>query len=242
MTTAGLSDLTVRNPAIAAPRSTVLVAHGSPDPRHAADVAAIAERVADLGCGEVLPAYLEHNSPRAAEVIPAASPSSDLVVLPLLLTAGFHWNNDIPAVVASGAGRSTLLAPPPLEAFAPAVAGLIRTHTGGDRGKAVVVLAGSRSTLLPERMAALLERLEEILAADGGRAVEVTVARDPAATAPLLDATTAVVPLVVADGIFADRIRDLASAAEAITTPVVGSTFGFAATLAAHCATAPDAR
>jgi sirohydrochlorin ferrochelatase len=225
-----------------ATRSTVLVAHGSPDPRHAADVAAIAGRVADLGGGEVLPAYLEHNTPRAADVIPAVAACADLVVLPLLLTAGFHWNNDIPAVVASGAGRSTLLAPPPLEAFAPAVAGLIRTHSGQSRGKAVVVLAGSRSPLLPERMAALLDRLEDILAIDDGQAVEVAVARDPAAAAPLLDASTVVVPLVVADGIFADRIRDLASAAGARATPVVGSTIGFAATLAAHRATAAAAR
>jgi sirohydrochlorin ferrochelatase len=81
------------------PRSVLLVAHGSQDPRAAACVRALARTVAAVRPGlDVRVAFLEQSPPSPAEVLRAMP--SGTVVVPLLLTNAFHASIDLPAQVA----------------------------------------------------------------------------------------------------------------------------------------------
>lgn len=102
----------------------VLLAHGSPDPRHAADVdclaTALQRRLADLATpATVRAAFLEHDRP-LSEVVPRLWRSDGVVVtgrrprepvrvVPLFLSAGYHVRHDVPAQLAQAdadAGRA----------------------------------------------------------------------------------------------------------------------------------------
>lgn len=77
----------------------VLLAHGSPDPRHRRGVDALAERVRRLAPGRrVAAAYLDHHAPSPSDT--AAEVGSGVVV-PVLLTRAYHARVDIPAAITS---------------------------------------------------------------------------------------------------------------------------------------------
>ncbi|TQK51189.1 sirohydrochlorin ferrochelatase [Streptomyces sp. SLBN-118] len=80
----------------------LVVAHGSRDPRHAATVHALVERVRSLRPGlRVETGFLDFNAPSVPRVLErlAAEGVRDVVALPLLLTRAFHAKADIPAVL-----------------------------------------------------------------------------------------------------------------------------------------------
>ncbi|MEU2332530.1 sirohydrochlorin chelatase [Streptomyces sp. NPDC013172] len=80
----------------------VVIAHGSRDPRHAATVHALVERVRSLRPGlRVETGFLDFNIPSVHGVLEslAAEGVRDVVALPLLLTRAFHAKADIPAVL-----------------------------------------------------------------------------------------------------------------------------------------------
>ena len=83
--------------ASAAP-SIVLLAHGSPDPRHAKGVEAVAEQVRQRWPGQVHAAYLDHHPPSAPDV---AARLDGGVLVPLLLTTAYHVKHDVPAAAAA---------------------------------------------------------------------------------------------------------------------------------------------
>src|SRR3954454_16814818 len=74
----------------------VLVAHGSTDPRFAAVVEAIAADVQESAPHvDVRVGYLEHGPPHVADVVEPGA-----VVVPLLLTSGYHVRVDLPTQAA----------------------------------------------------------------------------------------------------------------------------------------------
>lgn len=76
----------------------VLLAHGSPDPRHAQGVEALAARVRALAPHRpVHTAYLDHHPPSPRETGMALG--SHAVVVPVLLTPAFHAKVDVPSAV-----------------------------------------------------------------------------------------------------------------------------------------------
>ncbi|MFF4572940.1 sirohydrochlorin chelatase [Streptomyces sp. NPDC001410] len=80
----------------------VVIAHGSRDPRHAATVHALVQRVRSLRPGlRVETGFLDFNIPSVQGVLEslAAEGERDVVALPLLLTRAFHAKADIPAVL-----------------------------------------------------------------------------------------------------------------------------------------------
>ncbi|POX51851.1 cobalamin biosynthesis protein CbiX [Streptomyces sp. Ru71] len=100
----------------------LVIAHGSRDPRHAATVHALVERVRSLRPGlRVETGFLDFNIPSVQGVLEslAAEGVRDVVALPLLLTRAFHAKADIPAVLR-GAPRglrirqADVLGPSPL--------------------------------------------------------------------------------------------------------------------------------
>jgi sirohydrochlorin ferrochelatase len=82
----------------------VAVAHGSRDPRAAATVGELLDRVRDqadrrgLAGLRVSAAYLGHAAPSLAQVL-GTLPAGTAVVLPLLLTEAYHSKTDIPAAL-----------------------------------------------------------------------------------------------------------------------------------------------
>lgn len=78
----------------------VLTAHGSRDPRSAANARAVAGRVARLRPDlDVRLAFLDHDSPSLAEML--TSLEGPAVVTPLLLANAYHARVDIPAQIAN---------------------------------------------------------------------------------------------------------------------------------------------
>src|SRR4051812_31333362 len=124
----------------------VLVAHGSTDPRFAAVVEAIA---ADLRASaphiDVRVGYLEHGPPHVADVVEPAA-----VVVPLLLTAGYHVRVDLPAqatdVLVTDALVTDALGPDPR--IAAVLAQRLR-EAGYDGGPVTLAAAGGAGPRAP---------------------------------------------------------------------------------------------
>lgn len=78
----------------------VLTAHGSKDPRSAANARAVADQLARMRPNlDVRLAFLEHSSPSVADVL--TSVDGPAVVTPLLLANAYHARVDIPAQIAN---------------------------------------------------------------------------------------------------------------------------------------------
>lgn len=100
----------------------ILIAHGSPDPRHAAAVDAIADRVHREVDPEwaVSTCYLQHHGPTPSEAFAAVRTAGahSVLIQPLLLTAGEHWRTDVPEStkdVVSDSAVQLLRPPTPTE-------------------------------------------------------------------------------------------------------------------------------
>ncbi|WP_205781658.1 sirohydrochlorin chelatase [Mycobacterium alsense] len=77
----------------------VLTAHGSKDPRSAANASAVAHRVARMRPGlDVRLAFCELNTPSLADVL--SELSGPAIVTPLLLSDAYHARIDIPGQIA----------------------------------------------------------------------------------------------------------------------------------------------
>ncbi|WP_329350970.1 sirohydrochlorin chelatase [Streptomyces sp. NBC_01261] len=93
------------------PPALVLVAHGSRDPRALNTVRALMDRVRELRPG--LPVHVGHielNEPRLPDTL-AQLPTAEAILVPLLLSRGYHVKQDIPELAAKAQAR-TRVAPP----------------------------------------------------------------------------------------------------------------------------------
>jgi uroporphyrin-III C-methyltransferase/precorrin-2 dehydrogenase/sirohydrochlorin ferrochelatase len=211
--------------AAAAP-SVVLLAHGSPDPRHARGVEKLAKRVRRLWPGQVHAAYLDHHPPSATDV---ARRLDGGVLVPLLLTTAYHVKTDVPAaaedMAAVGRGGYTIAAalgpaPQVLDATEEL---LLRAGHSADPATAVVLFAGGSSdrdaiTAIAEQIAAQPRpgwRAWAVAALAGGEAIEDVVARLRRGGA----ARILVVTYMIAEGVLRDRMVGRAVAAGAEVVP-----------------------
>ena len=199
----------------------LLVAHGSPDPRHGAVVRSVAAAVSARGV-PCETAFLEHDRPRAADWLTGAE--GPLTVLGLLLAPGYHARVDVPRLLRAGpddvVDRGVLGAGPWLDvAMDEAVAAV-----GGDVTTPVVVV--SAGSTRPEAR----RHVEEHVARWAGlRLAPARAVTDPGDLTALstVPAETIVLPFLVAPGIFSDRIADTADDAGLRAAPVLGVTEGF---------------
>ena len=152
--------------------SLTLLAHGSPDPRHAQGVAALSGRLKVAGIASNV-AYLDHDRPTPAAAARALAESglAETTVVPLLLSPAYHARVDVPAAV--GAMRS---AAPNLAVAAAEPVGL---HP--------VLLAGA-ADLIRDSGIAIGPRTGVILAAAGSRDLRAVAAIE--ALVPALDDAT----------------------------------------------------
>ncbi|SCF85623.1 Sirohydrochlorin ferrochelatase [Streptomyces sp. Ncost-T6T-2b] len=150
----------------------LVIAHGSRDPRHAATVHALTERVRAERPGlRVETAFLEFNAPSVPRVLErlAAQGADEVVALPLLLTRAFHAKTDIPSVLREARARlprlrirqADVLGPSPL---LNATLGRRLREAGarpGDLPRTGLVLASAGSTD-PEAIAVIAEIAREL--------------------------------------------------------------------------------
>lgn len=192
----------------------VLLAHGSPDPRHARGVEQLATHVRDLAPGRAVhTAYLDHHSPSPGEA--AGSLGARAVVVPVLLTPAYHATVDVPEAVATmtresgvDVGLAAPLGPHPLLLDA-AVELLAMEGIAPSPGTAVILYAAGSSD-----SAAVATVVETIAAAprqgwgpwavcalDGGASLEQVLRSLPDEVE-----RTVAVSFMVAEGILRDRM------------------------------------
>jgi sirohydrochlorin ferrochelatase len=235
-----------------------LLAHGSPDPRHARDVAELVSRLEASGI-EAQAAYLDHDSPspvQAARALRLAGVRSTIVV-PLLVAPAYHARVDVPAAVASmrravpdlavAAAQPVGLHPLILAGAAELLdaselprgprVGLILAFTGSRDVRAITAI---ENLVLPRR-AVLAEQLGvgavRTAYLDGGRPVGRvrTLMRS-------VDGCTSVVAVtaMVADGVLRDRLLTSAGLADVAVAPgTLARTSALAELIALRAAAAP---
>jgi sirohydrochlorin ferrochelatase len=218
----------------------VAVAHGSRDPRAAATVEELLDRVRRQAARDgltgltVSAAFLGHAAPSPGQVL-GALPPGPVVVLPLLLTDAYHSKTDIPAVLRAASSRGRLeirygdtLGPHPL-----LIAALERRLAeagvpAGDPGTSVVLAAAGSSD--PAACAAISRIAAGWQALRGWRdvvpAYASAAAPSPAEAVSALLAGGAhrvvVASYLLAPGRFASQIRAgaLAGGAAAVAAPL----------------------
>ena len=241
--------------------SLTLLAHGSPDPRHAQGVAALSGRLKVAGIASTV-SYLDHDrpSPGAAARALADAGVAETTVVPLLLSPAYHARVDVPAAVAAmrtAAPRLAVAAAEPVGLHPLLLAGaaeLIRDSgiAIGPRTGVILAAAGSRDLRAVAAIEALVRAHGTELAADlGARAVRAAYldgGRPLGRIRTLLrcvDGATScvVVTLMIADGVLRDRI---VTAAARHDLPVVPGTLTATNALAdlvvlrAGCAPVPE--
>ncbi|MEU0379599.1 sirohydrochlorin chelatase [Streptomyces cyaneofuscatus] len=224
----------------------LVIAHGSRDPRHAATVHALTQRVRAVRPGlRVETAFLEFNAPSVPRVLErlAAEEADEVIALPLLLTRAFHAKTDIPSVLREARARlprlhirqADVLGPSPL---LNATLGRRLREAGvrpGDLPRTGLVLASAGSSD-PEAIAVIAEIARE-LRHTGWCAVRPAFA---SASLPRTEDAVralraegaervAVAPYVIAPGRLPDRI---AAGAEAAGADVLADVLGPAPELA----------
>lgn len=95
-------------PPVSTEPDIVLLAHGSPDPRHSTGVETLAANVRELPSHRTVhTAYLDHHAPTPRDLGGALGERA--VVVPVLLTPAFHAKVDVPAAVQQIAASGTVV-------------------------------------------------------------------------------------------------------------------------------------
>ena len=216
----------------------VAVAHGSKDPRAAVMIGGLLAVTRARAAGMGLPglnvrtAFLDHAAPSLPQVLASLTPEyRGCVVVPLLLTAAYHTEKDIPGQIAKTRsaypGLDVVQAGPlgPHRLLLRAADRRLRQAWRGPRDETSVVLAaaGSSAPSANAANAALAAKLQET---GGWRRVAVAYASaaspTPAEAVAALRADggpVVVATYLLAPGYFADKVRDtsLAAGATAVT-------------------------
>lgn len=206
------------------PEQTVLIAcaHGTNDPEGQRRINALRDEIAALRPGlEVLEAYVDVQQPELPDVVAAVPEGARAVVVPLLLTVGFHVQVDIAEAVAS---RPNTLAAAPLGPD-PRLARLLDERLGelpADWG-IVLAAAGSSRPEAAEQIEVLaadlaVRRPQRVVAGYGASAtpsVPEAVAQLRASGA----AGVAVASYLLAPGYFHDQLAK--AGADQVTAPLL---------------------
>ncbi|MFW5470477.1 sirohydrochlorin chelatase [Knoellia sp. CPCC 206435] len=204
--------------------AVVLVAHGTRDPRGADTVRRLADRVAEsLPAREVRLAYVDVQEPLVGEVLDdVMTRHASAVVVPLLLSRGFHVDVDIADAVAAHPGSRAVaqLGPDPL--LAERMVQGLRAEGVPPTAHVVLAAAGSSRTEAAEDVEVAADQLADRW--DGPVTVAYAAGTPPtvpdAVTAARADraSTVAVASYLLAEGFFHDRLAD--AGADHVTPPL----------------------
>ena len=181
--------------------TVVLLAHGSPDPRHREAIEAQAARLRGQHRHDVRTAYLETDDPSPAAL--GASLTEQVVVVPMLVTPAYHARVDVPTAAielgAGGAGVTVTDALGPDRLLLDACRERLADQ-GLDHERVLLVAGGSSNG----RAAASLARLVAGHGPDGWSTTTL------AAGSPDVADGTVLVPFVLAEGVLHDKVVALA--------------------------------
>lgn len=204
--------------------AVVLVAHGTRDQRGAETVRRLAGRVAEaLPSQEVALAYVDVQTPLVGDALDdVMGRHSSVVVVPLLLSRGFHVDVDIAEAVAAHPGSRAVaqLGPDPL--LAVLLAGRLREAGVPEPSHVVLAAAGSSRAEAAEDVEVAAEQLA--LEWDGPVTVAYASGTSPsvpeavAAAKAEGAATVAVATYLLAEGFFHDRLAD--AGADHVSAPL----------------------
>lgn len=200
------------------------VAHGTRDPAGVEAVSQIVAAIRSLRPEvDVRLASVELVPPDVATALGAVPADRRVVLVPLLLSPGFHDRVDIPAAVAAtrpDAVRAPVLGPDPLlaEALADRLA-----EAGWGPGDAVVLAAAGSSdphavASVHAQAALLATELGGPVTVGFGSAAEPDVATAVAAARASRARRVAVAPYLLAPGFFASRLRE--AGADLVAAPL----------------------
>jgi sirohydrochlorin ferrochelatase len=198
----------------------LLIAHGSPDARHKAVMHTLANRVDERG----LPcsvAFLEHDTPSVQIALEALR--GPVVTLGMLLGPGYHATVDVPRLLIGAPAAVTIDDRGPLGTgtwLIPTVDRLIADAGGDPEAPVILATAGSTRAKARLALAGFASEMQRTRAGD----VLVAVASGPglsledAAARLSVDAVPAsvgtpravVVPFMIAPGVLADRVVEVA--------------------------------
>jgi sirohydrochlorin ferrochelatase len=225
----------------------IAVAHGSSDPRAAAAVTDLMARVSARSGLDARAAFLSHALPSVPDVLEAVCRNNSddhlerdapatAVVLPLLLTAAYHSDADLPALLGAAAHRLPRLRisyGEPLGPHPALLRALDRRLAEADEpasaSSTAVVLAAAGSSR-PDANAAVARVAAEWQRARGWHSVVPAYASAAApspseAVAGLLNAgarRVVVASYLLAPGVFADQVREssLGAGAAVVSAPL----------------------
>lgn len=193
------------------PARLVTVAHGTRTASGNLVAAEITRLAAQRLEVEAVTSYVELCDPLLADVLAASQRPT--VVLPMLLSTGFHLRQDLPAAVAGSGGPAVLgrsLGPHALLAEAQ-VDRLERA--GAERGRPLVMVAAGSSDALADRD---LTRAAHLLGRAWGAPVRVaTLSGRGERPEDVISTGDCVSPYLLAGGRFADRLVETALASGA---------------------------
>jgi sirohydrochlorin ferrochelatase len=205
------------------------VAHGSRHPTATATIAALVRQVERLApVLDIQVAFVQHAKPSLGDALDAAGP--DVVIVPLLLSTGYHLTTDIAgaatamdsAITASGSGPRVAgpLGPDPL--LVTALAGRLAEADVPEGTPVVLAAAGSSDPQAADEVQAQANLLASALGVPvvvGYAAVgEPTVSEAVADLRARTGRPVAVATYLLAPGQFHDRLA--ASGADWVTAPL----------------------
>lgn len=206
------------------PTGLLLVAHGSPDPRHAATMRGLADEVRGDLEAHVTLGFLEHNEPSAPEALAEVIDGNrNVVAVSLLLTDGYHADVDLVRVLSTAPANRSVTHTGPL-GLGSWLFPLLdrRVRSAGDDDAPVIVCASGSARDVARRQV-------EALARDWAkwRGTNVQAAFVTGSTALLeetlsrADGSGVVVPLLLAPGVMHDRMTSAARAHGWVATDVL---------------------
>jgi len=202
----------------------VACSHGTSSPSGRLSIATLVDQVRSLAPGvRVVEAFVDVQKPAVDDVVDRWATEGPVVVIPLLLSTGFHTRVDIARAVAAHPGRA-VAAPAlgPHDLLALVLESRLAELGVGDDDAVVLAAAGSTDpaaehdvTRMAERLATCIQAPVRVGFAAGAR----PRIGDAVATARAEGAQRVVVAsYVLAPGHFADVIA--ASCADAVTAPL----------------------
>ena len=194
----------------------LLVAHGTRSAAGMRTIHGLAEAVRAARPGPLVElCFLDVAAPSLADALARPGPT---VLVPALLSTGYHVQSDIPAAVASrdDVRVARHLGPHPL--LTAALADRLRTARRGAPAKSTVLIASGSSR--PEAAAELAEAAD-LLTGELGRAVTAhTLAEDLSAVLGAYPQPVEVATYLLAEGQFVDTIR--AAAGDGVVADPLG--------------------
>ena len=191
------------------PPTLVMAAHGTRSAAGLATTHALADLVRSLRPGlEVVVSFVDVAQPTFADV--AAAVAGPMVVVPALLSAGYHVHVDIPRVLR---GRPEVVVTPALgpdRVLSEILASRLAARSGSPAHGVALVATGSSDPAARTDVVAAAQDLASVL----GRSVEAIFMTGPDASLDrALGPDVEVASYLLADGAFFDRLERTATAA-----------------------------